>query len=496
MMAVRKMRINSLWCSDPITVTCASLGVCTVGPVVCGRTGDRGYTQGIHTHHNKKYTRKRETQNRKPEYCNTIMESLARSISSRRLARHTRPTLAELLITLSALPEAIASEHDTGRLQAARVQLEQSLAQLRSREQEMGVTRAAQRDRPHITLSTKFADGGLERSIETKEVLEKDWGFTVYNPNTDCEHKPGDKQKGQSNWLRSFRENGLDKCFRTGGFVVQLQEDSNRHRSDMQVAEEEMATETRKHGLPIIGIYHSAASGDVARALALARRQWSSGRFETRAVPAEEHKLDDKDMEVLAEHFAAMGAMAQCTRLALDRNQIGDAGMIKFSEACAGGAMAQLCELYLHKNKIGDKGLKALSGALATGALAQCTRLDLDGNQIGDKGLEALSGALTTGALASLRYIYLNENQIGDTGMQAFSTALASGALASCQELYLSVNKISDAGIVALADSLSKGAMASIDYIDLDHNKATAAGKQAMRDVAKTRARGFQVELA
>ena len=64
--------------------------------------------------------------------------------------------------------------------------------------------------------------------------------------------------------------------------------------------------------------------------------------------------------------------------LALNNNQIGDTGMIKFSEALATGAMANCQELYLNDNQIGDKGLEALSGALATGAMASLTDLEVD----------------------------------------------------------------------------------------------------------------------
>mmetsp|Transcript_8723 Transcript_8723/g.22471 ORF Transcript_8723/g.22471 Transcript_8723/m.22471 type:complete len:142 (-) Transcript_8723:377-802(-) len=80
-------------------------------------------------------------------------------------------------------------------------------------------------------------------------------GLTKYSPNTDCEQKEGDEQKGASNWLRSFRDNGLKRSKETRGFVVQLQEDTKRERSDMQVAEQEMAGEVVRTGVPVIGMY-------------------------------------------------------------------------------------------------------------------------------------------------------------------------------------------------------------------------------------------------
>ena len=61
----------------------------------------------------------------------------------------------------------------------------------------------------------------------------------------------------------------------------------------------------------------------------------------------------------------------------------------------------------------------------ARGALAQLTRLDLEANRIGDAGLTALAEAIkpaadnASGALASLKSLNLRRNTIGDDGMRA-----------------------------------------------------------------------------
>jgi hypothetical protein len=57
--------------------------------------------------------------------------------------------------------------------------------------------------------------------------------------------------------------------------------------------------------------------------------------------------------------------------LSLKDNKIGDAGMIKFSEALAGGALPALTTLRLYSNQIGDAGVTALANACAGGAMAQ-----------------------------------------------------------------------------------------------------------------------------
>jgi hypothetical protein len=60
-------------------------------------------------------------------------------------------------------------------------------------------------------------------------------------------------------------------------------------------------------------------------------------------------------------------------KLWLNGNKIGDAGMIKFSEALVGGAMANCQVLRLEENQIGDQGMIKFSEALATGAMAHFT---------------------------------------------------------------------------------------------------------------------------
>ena len=59
--------------------------------------------------------------------------------------------------------------------------------------------------------------------------------------------------------------------------------------------------------------------------------------------------------------------------LGLQYNQIGDAGMIKFSEACAGGALAAITFIDLDHNKATDQGKKAMRDV----AKARGFRVDL-----------------------------------------------------------------------------------------------------------------------
>ena len=55
--------------------------------------------------------------------------------------------------------------------------------------------------------------------------------------------------------------------------------------------------------------------------------------------------------------------------------------------------------------------------------------LALNSNQIGDAGITALATAVGNGALDKLEYLRLDQNQIGDAGLQAFADAMGKGAL-------------------------------------------------------------------
>ena len=63
--------------------------------------------------------------------------------------------------------------------------------------------------------------------------------------------------------------------------------------------------------------------------------------------------------------------------------------------------------------------------------LANLECLDLSDNEIGDPGLISFSEALAKGSLRSLTVLSLRNNQISDPGMIAFSNAIRNGSLAS-----------------------------------------------------------------
>ena len=87
----------------------------------------------------------------------------------------------------------------------------------------------------------------------------------------------------------------------TRGFVWQLQPTSMRVRSDMQEAEQDMATDVMRKGLPIVGTYATPNERDLTNALDIARQQWEAAsrwmfksKFKEEAIPSEGHKLGSR----------------------------------------------------------------------------------------------------------------------------------------------------------------------------------------------------------
>jgi hypothetical protein len=140
----------------------------------------------------------------------------------------------------------------------------------------------------HVTISTKF--GGSKNSLVYERAKQattylRDIGVKVYNPNTAIDEGLWDDGKGgNAAWLLHFREDGLLETLKAKGFVLQLQTTFGE-KSDMQKAEEGIATEIGKSGVPVIGISgvqdecFGMFEREILFALDLAHRQWKSGKI-------------------------------------------------------------------------------------------------------------------------------------------------------------------------------------------------------------------------
>ena len=93
----------------------------------------------------------------------------------------------------------------------------------------------------------------------------------------------------------------------------------------------------------------------------------------------------------------ARGALAQLSKLYVDKNRITDAGVAAFA-AASGGALPRLYELWLSNNELTSAGAAALFGALGGGALSNLGDLRLQYNRLDDGALAALQAAAPAAA--------------------------------------------------------------------------------------------------
>ena len=114
-------------------------------------------------------------------------------------------------------------------------------------------------------------------------------------------------------------------------------------------------------------------------------------------------------------------------------------------------------ELSFVKNGITDDHFEIFSNELARDAMAQCTSLNLQDNNIGVQDMQEFAKALASGAMANCEKLNLAENQIGDVGMRFLASAIVEGALANCQFLSLALNKIGRAGITEFVNACKQG---------------------------------------
>jgi hypothetical protein len=156
----------------------------------------------------------------------------------------------------------------------------------------------------------------------------------------------------------------------------------------------------------------------------------------------DDNQLGDEGFSELVS-ACADGALPNLRALSLCQNEIGSIGISAFADACLRGvcALTKLGVLDLDDNEIDDDAMIALARAVAGDTLCSLTRLDLERNVIGDAGIAALAGALSASSgLPRLEALNLGKNAIRDAGLAALAQAAAAGALASLERLFLESN--------------------------------------------------------
>jgi hypothetical protein len=146
----------------------------------------------------------------------------------------------------------------------------------------------------------------------------------------------------------------------------------------------------------------------------------------------------------------ASQAHASLTSLDLASNPLGDAGVLKLTDALR--THPALTELHLECTECGDVGASALAQQLAVDAPPELPHA----NRPPPFVLSPLPAPPPGEANVfgrTLRQLFLNNNSIADQGARALATALSFNATVT--ELYLGFNQIADQGAIDLAYMLS-----------------------------------------
>jgi len=126
--------------------------------------------------------------------------------------------------------------------------------------------------------------------------------------------------------------------------------------------------------------------------------------------------IGDAGVIALADATQSLGL----TTIVLTRNPFGDAGAEALAATLAKPQNYERLEwLFLNETNIADKGAAALGKALLTGC-KELNRLALQDNQIGDAGFKAFADCINKGAGAqTLEFLYFQNNKVSEEGKMA-----------------------------------------------------------------------------
>ena len=206
------------------------------------------------------------------------------------------------------------------------------------------------------------------------------------------------------------------------------------------------------------------ADADVAQLVAALRHAHAAGATtQAHNLRLAGNRLTDAALPPLVEAFEE-GAMPRVDRLALDYNELSDAGLATLRPLLA-GRLSGLVELSFGSRLTAD-GARVLAALVAEGHLAQLETLELDGNrELGDAGTAAIAEAMATGRLTRLTRLWLNGTGMGDAGAAALGAAL--GGAPALEKLVVGKNAFGAAAAEGLkAACKARGVAAMADGFD------------------------------
>ena len=195
----------------------------------------------------------------------------------------------------------------------------------------------------------------------------------------------------------------------------------------------------------------------------------------------------DADVAQLAaalRHAHAAGATTQAYSLRLGDNRLTDAALPPLVEAIEAGAMPCVNRLALEGNELTDAGLATLR-PLLVGRLSGLVQLTF-GSRLTADGARVLAALVAEGHLAQLEDLTLSDNrELGDAGTAAIAEAMATGRLTRLEELDLTGTGMGDAGAAALGAAL--GGAPALKKLVVGANAFGAAAAEGLKAACKAR---------
>lgn len=182
-------------------------------------------------------------------------------------------------------------------------------------------------------------------------------------------------------------------------------------------------------------------------------------------------KLNDNEIEILANGLAGAAMVAPIKRISFRSNRMGNRGAVSLHAWFS--TTTTLEELDLSKNQIGSRGAASTLHAFRDNRNCRVRMLNMAHNEIWDP-----DDGTFFAANRSLELINLEGNFIHDEGIEAIAKGIVANKRCTLQRLYLGWNGIGDEGCMQLAKMLERNR--SIVTLGLGENDITSVGARAL----------------
>lgn len=182
-------------------------------------------------------------------------------------------------------------------------------------------------------------------------------------------------------------------------------------------------------------------------------------------------KLNDNEIEILANGLANPSTVAPIKRISFRSNRLGNRGAVSLESFFM--STSTLEELDMSKNQIGSRGASATLHAFRDNRNCSLRMLNFAHNEIWDPDDGSFFASNTT-----LELINLEGNFIHDEGIEAIAKGMAGNQGCVLHSLFLGWNGIGDEGCMQIATMLETNR--SLMTLGLGENDITSSGARAL----------------